>query len=594
MDPNGNGNGNFLYRRQQQEQQVQPQRQRQEPQQQRQPPQPQPQPHQGESPSGNTHWLQHMIINQINPLPNNLTNVNTGNSSSDVGNAAVSNQETSVGQQQQYSIQIQQQQQHQQQQSLKNNGTGAAHIAEQQQVATSANTPNDAASQHFKQEHRSLNHPLLPRQQQMGNVQGQQSQQHQHQGVQGVPNANTSGGESLAGISNIALSNPILLPLQQVGILQAQQQRNLQIQRLLQQINQLQQQLLTLSGLTSQPQLSSNVQTVHQPQQQQQTSVPSLQSNRIGAIPNMTLSGGNISPSVSLQQQLLHQQQQLLLLTLVIQQISNSNENAAIDMNTIMTALTTPQNVQLLNSNMVVPQTLLQQNQQVLHARQENQQQPSLQPSSNLDTHPVADDVVSVTSTIGTEEANMSNENENENHSLLLSQQSSLPLVPQQPHLAQPRNTRGDSDASNIIGAINQGFTACANTAAGSDSALTNAHHVGSFATTEGSEGQNYSHIRGGLVSKTKTGKNKSDKEAESRFPRILYNEADDNILGEYQSLLRKQLELFEADEQDVINGTFRQGRTNPIKLGQIGLRCRHCAVTPVSIRTKGSVYCKF
>jgi hypothetical protein len=183
----------------------------------------------------------------------------------------------------------------------------------------------------------------------------------------------------------------------------------------------------------------------------------------------------------------------------------------------------------------------------------------------------------------------MSNENENENHSLLLSQQSSLPLVPQQPHLVQPRNTRGDSDASNIIGAINQGFTAC--TAAGSDSALTNAHHVGSFATTEGSEGQNYSHIRGGFVSKTKTGKNKSDKEAESRFPRILYNEADDNILGEYQSLLRKQLELFEADEQDVINGTFRQGRTTPIKLGQIGLRCRHCAVTPVSIRTKGGVY---
>eukprot|EP00534_Pseudo-nitzschia_fraudulenta_P018193 CAMPEP_0201261886 /NCGR_PEP_ID=MMETSP0853-20130426/5981_1 /ASSEMBLY_ACC=CAM_ASM_000640 /TAXON_ID=183588 /ORGANISM="Pseudo-nitzschia fraudulenta, Strain WWA7" /LENGTH=222 /DNA_ID=CAMNT_0047565011 /DNA_START=21 /DNA_END=689 /DNA_ORIENTATION=- len=76
-----------------------------------------------------------------------------------------------------------------------------------------------------------------------------------------------------------------------------------------------------------------------------------------------------------------------------------------------------------------------------------------------------------------------------------------------------------------------------------------------------------------------------------SQFPRLLYKETDDAILGEYQTMLRQQLELFEADGHDVINGTFRQGRTTPIRLGQIGLRCRHCAMAPLSVRTKGSVY---
>lgn len=77
----------------------------------------------------------------------------------------------------------------------------------------------------------------------------------------------------------------------------------------------------------------------------------------------------------------------------------------------------------------------------------------------------------------------------------------------------------------------------------------------------------------------------------EGRFPVVLYNESDDAILGEYQTLLRQQLELFQADGHDVINGTFRQGRTTPIQLGQIGLRCKHCSTASLAIRTKGSVY---
>jgi hypothetical protein len=76
-----------------------------------------------------------------------------------------------------------------------------------------------------------------------------------------------------------------------------------------------------------------------------------------------------------------------------------------------------------------------------------------------------------------------------------------------------------------------------------------------------------------------------------STFPCVLYlGEIDDEALTPYQCCLRKHLELFEADEEDVRNST-RQGRTAPIKLGQIGLRCRHCADAKVAARTKGAAY---
>ncbi|KAG7374647.1 hypothetical protein IV203_013742 [Nitzschia inconspicua] len=73
-------------------------------------------------------------------------------------------------------------------------------------------------------------------------------------------------------------------------------------------------------------------------------------------------------------------------------------------------------------------------------------------------------------------------------------------------------------------------------------------------------------------------------------FPAVLYCEADEERLTSYQCLLRKQLELFEADEEDVRHST-RQGRTQPIKLGQVGIRCRHCACLKLSSRIKGASY---
>jgi hypothetical protein len=74
-----------------------------------------------------------------------------------------------------------------------------------------------------------------------------------------------------------------------------------------------------------------------------------------------------------------------------------------------------------------------------------------------------------------------------------------------------------------------------------------------------------------------------------SRSPIVLYVEDDDQFLTEYQCFLRKQLELFEAAPVDVRSSS--QGRNTPIILGQVGLRCRHCADLPLVARTKGAVY---
>ncbi len=70
---------------------------------------------------------------------------------------------------------------------------------------------------------------------------------------------------------------------------------------------------------------------------------------------------------------------------------------------------------------------------------------------------------------------------------------------------------------------------------------------------------------------------------------RILFVEGDEHYLTEYQCLLRKQLEVFEAGPNDIRGST--QGRNVPISPGQVGLRCRHCANLPLAARTKGAVY---
>jgi hypothetical protein len=63
----------------------------------------------------------------------------------------------------------------------------------------------------------------------------------------------------------------------------------------------------------------------------------------------------------------------------------------------------------------------------------------------------------------------------------------------------------------------------------------------------------------------------------------------DDEHLSDYQILIRKQLEVFEAQQDDVESNT--QGRKKLVTLGQVGLRCRHCACLPLRQRGKGAVY---
>jgi hypothetical protein len=73
------------------------------------------------------------------------------------------------------------------------------------------------------------------------------------------------------------------------------------------------------------------------------------------------------------------------------------------------------------------------------------------------------------------------------------------------------------------------------------------------------------------------------------RPPVAIYISCDDDSLSEYQCLVRKQIELFEAGLEDVESNA--QGRNKPIVLGQVGIRCRHCTMLPPKNRARGAIY---
>lgn len=73
------------------------------------------------------------------------------------------------------------------------------------------------------------------------------------------------------------------------------------------------------------------------------------------------------------------------------------------------------------------------------------------------------------------------------------------------------------------------------------------------------------------------------------RPPIPLYITCDDDSLSEYQCMVRKQIELFEAQKQDV--GSNAQGRNRPIVFGQVGIRCHHCSSLPPKHRARGAIY---
>jgi hypothetical protein len=73
------------------------------------------------------------------------------------------------------------------------------------------------------------------------------------------------------------------------------------------------------------------------------------------------------------------------------------------------------------------------------------------------------------------------------------------------------------------------------------------------------------------------------------RPPNILYLSCDPDNLNPYQVVVRRNIEIFEAQEIDVESGA--QGRNRPVVLGQVGIRCRFCSHVPPKERTRGAMY---
>jgi hypothetical protein len=73
------------------------------------------------------------------------------------------------------------------------------------------------------------------------------------------------------------------------------------------------------------------------------------------------------------------------------------------------------------------------------------------------------------------------------------------------------------------------------------------------------------------------------------RDPITLYMTCDEESLSEYQCLVRRQVDIFEARREEVDSNA--KGRNKPIVLGQVGIRCRHCSMLPPKHRTRGAMY---
>ena len=65
--------------------------------------------------------------------------------------------------------------------------------------------------------------------------------------------------------------------------------------------------------------------------------------------------------------------------------------------------------------------------------------------------------------------------------------------------------------------------------------------------------------------------------------------ESDQQQLSKYQVLIRRQLEYFVSQEDDVAYSV--QGRKKQILVGQVGIRCRHCSYLPHRLRGRGAGY---
>ena len=72
-------------------------------------------------------------------------------------------------------------------------------------------------------------------------------------------------------------------------------------------------------------------------------------------------------------------------------------------------------------------------------------------------------------------------------------------------------------------------------------------------------------------------------------MPCNVYMSGEEKVLPVHQTILCKQIEFFVAQQEDIDN--FAPNRKNVISIGQVGIRCKHCAVIPSRKSTKGCVY---
>jgi hypothetical protein len=72
-------------------------------------------------------------------------------------------------------------------------------------------------------------------------------------------------------------------------------------------------------------------------------------------------------------------------------------------------------------------------------------------------------------------------------------------------------------------------------------------------------------------------------------LPKLLAHPDDDQVLNSHQVLLRQQIEVFQATEEEA--AAHVRGRSKRIRIGQMGIRCRHCKHVPPAHRQGGAVY---
>ena len=83
--------------------------------------------------------------------------------------------------------------------------------------------------------------------------------------------------------------------------------------------------------------------------------------------------------------------------------------------------------------------------------------------------------------------------------------------------------------------------------------------------------------------------KGKRRKENKHCPPIPIYTESDNDTISAFQCLARQQIEFFAASEEDVQSNTSRMNKG--IIVGQVGIRCRHCAILPSYSRPTAAVY---